>query len=288
MLAYFPNVHMKNVNFCSNERQTNMKLDPKEHHVMNCCYFIRPDSDNPKTMLEAYAPAAMSAKKTEMKIWGCSDMSSFLSNAIFMQKNLGQPTYKRLFSDIELIDIDHDIVNRAKKGVVGLTQTDMGEINQYLGVNYRNYFQSAPDKDFFLRGEPNNINGERIHPHKIADELLEGVKIRQGDIRQDVKNLSAPQPGVRRIFDFSNSWYFMNKQDQANLACDFSEKMQRGDILTIGRVEHARDIPDVLERVGFSRKPWTRNIFVKTQDLSKEHLDSTRRFIVQCAEHLIG
>jgi hypothetical protein len=110
---------------------------------MNCSYLFRPDADHPQEIMETMVKASLPAKKTEWKIWGCADMSSFLPTAINLQRNLGKDTYKRVFSDIELIDIDPDIVGRAQKGLIGLTKKDMSDADKLLGVNYKNILHRA-------------------------------------------------------------------------------------------------------------------------------------------------
>ena len=275
------------INFGTTERISKLKLGGvgMDGHVCNANYFIRREYSPINEYMEPIIRRANEAKTVEWKVWGCSDLSSFLTKMMSIHKQMGKEAASRKFDNIELIDIDSQIVARAKKKLIGLSGFDKDNIQDEIGVDPKQYFSPCESsEDFFLPGEPTRVNGidergmrefveqnprarnipecffsykfqaERpIVPHRISDDLLKGVTIRQGDIREDIRKLPAnKKEGNLRIFDFSNAWYFLKLKDQVKLACDLSRKTQEDDILIVGGVEIARGLKYLLTDVGFS------------------------------------
>ena len=242
----------RRITFGTTQRRTDTIIHPEGHEIYNASCFVRGESDSPERISKYLINRASQVQDVEWKIWGCSDMSQFLTRRIIMQKELGKDNFRRKFNDIELIDIDPKIAERNKKGLIGIAEFDKRKLKHGFNIELDDYFEKTKNKDdFFLKGEPRIADGYEIEPHKIAPELLDNVKIRTGDIRRELRDLSNAKPSTLRIFDFANAWYCLGKDEQIDLALNFEKKLKLGDILMIGRVERARNVHKVLEMLGF-------------------------------------
>ncbi len=255
--------NVKKINFGTNERTIHRKLDSQGQNIKNCCYFFRPSSDNPFKVADCLVEAAASAKKVEWKIWGVADLSSFLTQSILLRKKMGESQYKKVFSNVDLVDVDPEIIARAKSGIVGMTQEDKSDLLS-LGINPEEYFEKTSG-NYFLSGEPKVIGRRRdeIQFHSIKKYLLDDTTIRVGDIRADAKALSEPQDGHRRIFEFANGWHFMHQYHQVELASNLSKKMGKGDVMIIGRCETKIGIHKILDLLGFEKMQNMTKLLIK-------------------------
>lgn len=292
----------QNINFGTTERLTNLKLGGSgiRGRVSNASYFTRPEYHPIDAFVRPLIDRANAAKTVEWKVWGCSDLSGFLSKMMSIHKQMGKEAAAKKFDNVELIDIDFQIVSRAKRRLVGLTDFDKEEIEDSIGVNPHDYFVSSPHADFFLPDEPTVVQGMNqrgvrklleekpqarnmpdfllellfvrevgIVPHRISDDLMRGTVVRQGDIRKEMKSMPEnTKDGNLRIVDFSNAWYFMNPGAQVGLACDMSRKMKQDDVLIVGNVEKGRGVGKVLKQVGFEPSEDSPVVFVKKEKLS--------------------
>lgn len=305
--------NIRSINFGTNERVSDIKPDSSGRKVMNCSYFVRKDNGKPSDIAKYLIKKSASVKNVEWKIWGCSDLSCFLTNMMAIQKKIGLNQSKKKFNNIELIDIDSEIVSRAKTGLVGMTDCDKEDIRDIVGVDPEKYFTPQDKKSFFLPDEPTAVSHlsdarkkdlkarfnipegltglftkkVEILPYKISDDLIGNAKIRVGDIRQDIKKLPRSKEGALRIFEFANSWYFLSNKDQIKLASNLSKKMKKNDILMIGGVEMSRGVGNVLSVLGFEKEKKFNNIFVKKQNLSVIDLFK-KKMLLLMNKHIIA
>lgn len=287
----FTPLHNK-ISFGTNMRETSVKLHPEGQAVRNCSFFVRGNSDQPVEVADYLVARAPQFKDIEWKIWGCADMSEFLARRIAMQKIMGKDNFRLKFKNIELIDIDPDIVDRNKKGWIGITKSDELDFSHSLDINYKEYFKKLKsNNNFFLDGEPQIVEGCKVKPHTIIPELLDNVKIRTGDIRTELKDIPSPKPNVLRIFDFANSWYFLSKDEQVDLALNFEQKLKLGDVLMIGRVEREKNVDKVLKQLGFQRvrTPWgiMETTLAKMKQLAPQQLKRVQQRLLKEGRHII-
>lgn len=271
--SYYNTSPLASMSFGSTERSTGRRLHKSCESIANCDYFIRQKETFPDEMGEFLVYHARNADEVEMKIWGCSDLSSFVARKMSMLNTIGEDEFRKLFGRIELIDIDEDIVNRAKKGLIGASEDELEDLEHIIGVKTQDYMIPVNSKDFFLKGEPRMIPtapwGEYrpIKPYKLSDSIMNDLDIHVGDIREDLKNLPQPREGVKRIFEFANGWYFMPPGDHVKLVSLLSEKMQASDIMLVGNCELRQGVGGLLERFGFCQFKNFPEAFVKVQDL---------------------
>lgn len=282
----------KNISFGTTSRKTNSPIAPGRNNISNNCCVYRGESDSPKSVANFLADLASQPPKIEWKVWGCSDMSQFLPTRILMQNIMGTDNFKKTFADIELIDIDEKMVNRNQKGLVGLSERDEELLDRYCGIEKDKYFTEITEPiDFFLKGEPHSYDESPIKPHRIAPELLENVKIRQGDIRSEIKAIPEPSNDTFRIFDFSNAWYFSGKEEQVDLACELSKKLKVDDVLMIGNAEKLSNISQILELLGFRRTntPWgeMQTTLLKIQQLEPQELHIIKTDLLKKCNRMI-
>jgi hypothetical protein len=222
--------------------------------------------------------------KIDMKIFGCSDLSQFLSRLITMDYLKGQNARQKLFdkANVELVDIDSDVINRAKKHIIGLTRSDFEDIDFFFGFKQDKYFEKT-NESHFLKNESREINNpsykkmamadeigecacadccpdwQPVEFYKINEELLRGVKIRQGDIRQDVKNMSVTPDDTRRIIEFSHGWYFLEKPERERLAFDLAAKTKEGDVLIMHETDLETSRVNKIFEAGFEEMDMENN-----------------------------
>lgn len=302
-----------NVSFGTTNRKTDLNLGGE--NVLNSTRFMRIGNDTPEMTAKYLIERAQEAEHIEWKIWGCSDLSNFLCASIAMREQMGDASFDKHFNDIELIDIDPKIIQRAQSGIIGMIKADYQDINDFLGIDADKYFKQLPDEKV-LDSEPAEIqtaslktyaqlydsdfydyevDSQKIIMHKFDEKFTKNAKIRQGDVREDIQALTAPKQGDLRIFEFSNAWQFLSYKDRIDLAFNFSRKMQKGDILNIGEVENNRLINVLLNTFGFERAKVNigkefelTNTFVKKEDKSIEELEAIRQKLFKKAEESPG
>ncbi|MCM1010387.1 MAG: hypothetical protein NC390_05885 [Fusobacterium sp.] len=269
------NIIPRSISFGSTERSTGRKLHSSCVSLANCDYFIRNNETPPNEIGDFLIYHARKANEVEMKIWGCSDLSSFVSRKLAMINTVGEDEFRKLFGRIELIDIDESIINRAKKGLIGVVSNEFTEFNKTLGFKLQDYLTPVQDKSkFFLDGEPDvlptSIYGDfqKIAPYKLSDVVMNDLDIHVGDIREDLKNMPKPRDGVKRIFEFANGWYFMPPKEHVKLASRMSEKMQASDIMIVGNCELRHGVPELLSNFGFRQLLHFPEAFQKVEDLN--------------------
>ncbi len=291
------------ISFGTTERISDLNLGQNDINVANCNYLFRNNETKPKNIVEFLIKKAKLKEKTEMKIWGCSDLSSFISKIFAMRQQIDSKTQDRLFNDIELIDIDKNLIERNSKRLIGLTQADFDDLSYEYDINPLKEFEKVEDKNFFLKGEPKRIytasyvdyklrgydalEEQKIIPYRFKEDLLKNTKLRVADIRKDVKNLTESNPNTLRIFEFANGWYFMPEKDQMELACDFSKKMKVDDILIIGSVELSHNIDRALEKLGFKKHERMKEVFIKEKDLLPNEFKKIRKYLIKNAKDII-
>lgn len=264
---------LTSISFGSTERHTNRLLEMSEYPIANCDYFVRNGETPPNKMGELLIHHAANSKEVEMKVWGCSDLSTFVARKMSMLNTIGEEKFHKLFGQIELIDIDEDIINRAKKGLIGATQFELKELEGVIGVRPQKYMTPVNPKGFFLDSEPTVMattmfgDYQRIKPYQLSDSVMNDLNIHVGDIREDLRNLPKPRKGVKRIFEFANGWYFLPPQEHVKLVSLLSQKMQVSDMMIVGNCELRQGIGTLLERFGFCSLRHFPEAFLKVQNL---------------------
>lgn len=271
---------INSITFGTTEREVQRKLHPDTFSIKNCNYFVRPYEPTPTEISDYIAAELKDAKSAKMKVWGCSDLSSFLVRKIALIKKLGFNNFEKIFGNIELIDIDKEIIIRAQKGLIGVLDNDFKALQDLCDIDLKKYLKlEKNNSDFFLEGEPkfasswieeeSRFSNEPIKPYKISSKLMRGLNIRVGDIRKDLNIMPLVSKGTKQIFDFSNSWYFMHPEDQVKLAEKLSTKMNIGDILIVGAVELEHNVDYLLEAFGFKHNYDLMGVFKKNQNFTK-------------------
>lgn len=273
------NKNAHNIDFGTTERITNTRLYYSGHGIANCDYFIRPNETSPSKMASFLIEEARNSQKVEMKIWGCSDMSTFMARKIAMINSIGDEEFNKLFGTIELIDIDSDIISRAKNGLIGAVNADFKDMQDIVGVSLSDYLTPIQeDSTFFLQNEPKKIftrssnekwlTWQNVIPCRISEGLMNNLNIRTGDIRNDLSDMQKSKSGVKRIFEFANGWYFLPRIDHVKIVAALSQKMRLSDIMLVGNVELDDEIPMLLKCVGFTQLEDIPEAFRKTKELN--------------------
>lgn len=275
------------ISFGTTHRRTNTRLYRNGENVANCDFFIRYNETLPNEMGHFLLEEAQNAKEVERKVWGCSDLSMFVSRKLAMINSVGEDKYRELFPNVELIDIDNDIVNRAKKGLIGACKFDFDEFEAHLGFKLQNYLSPVKDKsNFFLDGEPSKSYvhfqaAYDIEPYKLSDTVMDGLNIHSGDIREDLQNLSEPRKDVKRIFEFANGWYCMHSDDHVKIVSQLSKKMQESDIMIVGRCELMQGVDILFQHFGFDRVDGIPEAFRKVKNLCSTERKLTE-YVMKC------
>ncbi len=279
------NTNQKNVSFGTTLYISRVVPENYTKGLCHADFFHRPQESNPLAMADFLLETAAKnpQKNIEMKIWGCSDLSNFLTKMIAMKKLTNDdPILKEKFNNIELVDIDPQIIKRAQSGRIGVNEFEFRELQRDFRLDARKYF--TPDtskKPFFIDGEPRSmihalgevdyidsemVKALEIKPYNYSPELLNGAKIRVGDIRQDVEALPAPKSSTLRIFEFANGWECMPHEEQKKLAENIAKKLQKNDVFIIGHVDLFIGVNNILKKLGFSQHRTLREVFIKTEN----------------------
>jgi chemotaxis methyl-accepting protein methylase len=207
-----------------------------------------------------------------------------------MLKKIPPCQFYKILNKIELIDIDKDIIKRAKKGLIGVLDNDFEEVKQTCDIDLKNYLKPLKkDRTFFLNGEPQIASTwieeeakfieQDIKPYRISKHLMRGLKFRTSDIRDDLAQISPPKKGVKRIFDFSNSWYFMKPEAHVKLASKLSEKMNINDIMIIGSTELEHNVAWLLTAFGFKAVENLSGVFKKCKNIPPIEMKNIKKII---------
>lgn len=263
--------------------------------IINDTRFVRPDEDSQKNVVDFLIKQRKLFNNVEFKVWGCSDLSTFLTKAMLMSEKLGVDNYKKMFPKIQLSDIDKPVIDRAKKGIVSLVSEDMKDLTS-LGLPWQKYFQPIKKEDipsYFLEGENFayvDHKAETINPfipHQISAELTQNLNIATSDIRQDLANISSHKSNTLRIFEFANAWHFLPAHHQIDLASDFSKKMKKNDILIIGDSECYFQIPNALKMLGFENVENLKTVFYKKVNLKPKELIKATEYLHDNIENVL-
>lgn len=272
------------INFGTTEHVSRINVDNKIQNFVHNDYFIRYNESSPKEVAKFLIEEAEKADNVEMKIWGCSDLSKYLTRTLAMQQQIGVRKHRELFNDIELTDINPDLINRDKLGIVGAAPVDFENLDSLFNIKSKELFKKVPDnRDYFLENEPKSCymaslkqlehdyfqrcaKEESIEYYKIPNTLLQNTRIRVGDIRKDIKKMQLNKEGTLRIFEFANAWHLLEKPNQVELAADIVKKTNPGDILIVGSTELGNRLDMLLETVGFDRHPVLDEIFIRRED----------------------
>lgn len=299
------NFNNKQISFGTTERHSNTNLG-SEYDIRNHCYIDRPDEDPAEYIIEQIVKKSKNYQKVDMNIWGCSDLSSYLTKALAFRRILDKDTFDKTFPQINLKDIDPELITRAKKGLIGLTESDLYNLNIFHELWADDFVKLPEDeaKNFFIDGEEKRVLSARLDelfeygehaigeedvvPHRFNKDLLRNTNIGVGDIRTDMKKLAPPDKNNLRVFEFANSWYFLPKKDQINLAFDITQKLNVKDLIILGKCEISRGVANILNTFGFDIVQDSSNLFEKIKNLNPQTLQNKKNMMLKFPNKYIG
>lgn len=164
----------------------------------------------------------------------CSNGAEAISIATKLIQNLGVEAEK--FFPIDARDIDHDNIEGARNGRIGIKAHEIYRINENTNRNLNAYFEfgqtSNPDYDIVIIPKA---------------EIKNKIHFRQSDIFEDIDYM----PSKNLVLTCRNFWPYLEPFKRELLAKKLSQKLDQTCLLVIGDFDSQCNTPNILERNGF-------------------------------------
>lgn len=188
-------------------------------------YFIR--GDIPWHSLVKYIDRNFQTP-ANVRFEACSDGSEIYT---FILALLHEKININKFTPIKASDNCHAIIDKTKKGVIGIGKSDAYNFGIYfpkLVTNFRKYFRPIQ-----ATAEISRSNNESFIPHEVGSELRQMIEFKQGDILVNTAQ-SFSEPTI--IFA-RNLIHTLSPHQKEYLAQNLARNLPPKSILALGQVE---------------------------------------------------
>lgn len=203
------------VNFGTTEIVTN--------GLQHCCYFIREDLD-----WNIFANYLVNnfAKPPKLIYEACSDASECYALALSLINKLGAKASD--YFPIIARDIDENIIQNPKKGIVGITEMEKMQMQgKFANIDFNKYFSRSGNEVFDIE------TGSGFMYH-INDELKNAVNFEVKNLKESSKEKFA-EPTV--IF-VRNVAHQMPMKDFLDVIKSYKQNLPHGSLFINGSVEN--------------------------------------------------
>lgn len=202
--------------------------------------------------------------------YACSDGSEAYSLSLLLLDRLGEKAKK--YFPIKAFDISKQIIQKAKSGVIGITETnnpdvhDMNVLHNKIKLKYEDFFKKISSKKY-----PNEVVDKAFvmdyectiiaEQHQVSESLKKTVDFQVSDITKDFKKPISDKPSVVM---FRNAWrYISSEESRKNLAFDLFNNLKKDSIVLTGCAEKEDGYFQYLLNAGFKQNKDHENIFIK-------------------------
>lgn len=194
--------------------------------------FFRPDLEWNK-LTDMLIRKYKDANKVNIHCTGCSEGAEPFSLAMLLIEKLGEQGAQKFFP-IKASDINAQILENPKKGVIHLSEQDIRYIKDILGENYSRYIEfskkahySKEDNTWLYRGKIKPIlNGKVIFSNRSISSELKYIE--KGN----------------NVLICRNFWSYYPENEQSKLAKDIFDKLDENSVCIIGEDD------DYISKVG--------------------------------------
>lgn len=162
--------------------------------------------------------------KINIHCFACSDGSEPFSIAMLLHAKMGKDAKK--FRPIIASDKDSHFLNKAKKGLIEVTDKDLKLINKYTGKNYKTYL----DVDFTNYKIYDKDEGLKFYQAKVKDFIKELVIFKKADILKDIDKI----PKDNTVLMGRNVWYYLNPNDRPTLVQKIKNNLGKNSVYISG------------------------------------------------------
>lgn len=210
----------KRVSFGTTEKMTG--------DILHCTYFFRDDLNWKR--ISAFLNKHFDEKP--MVIYhACSDGSEAFTTAIAIKNYLGENAEK--FFPIMAHDISTDLIEQAKKGIIGVSQTDLEKM-QAAFPNAAGYFHKLDETKFLPDAyQFSNSPSNPIYMHQVSQELSHLIQFEARDLLQDTSR-KFDKPCI--IF-IRNVMHELPQEESRKLIKNLKDNLKDGSVIIFGEVE---------------------------------------------------
>lgn len=186
--------------------------------------------------------------------FGASDGSEAYTYIISLLES-GKEVHK--FLPIKAYDIDKEVYNASKSGLINLNS---GDISQLDGIDYKKYFSETSEK---LRIEGDtftdvNMQKQPAKSYKVSNVLTDKVEFNCADMF-DV--LNEHKDDSNTLLLCRNVAFFLSERELDRFTTLLGSKLKKGSLVVTGEFD-AKEVNPSLEMKGFSKV--MENVYMKT------------------------
>ena len=182
-------------------------------------------------------------KKPNIYCYASSDGAEPYSLAMILISKLGEKGAKKFFPIIAK-DKDAFILKDAKKGIINLTEYDLGEIKVMTGRPVSNFFDTVD--------EFNDIHGDWVCKAKAKGLLKDAVVFEQADVVKDIKNIKKDNS----IVLIRHVWPYLGKNERTQLIENLDETLGVNSAFIFSRWDNKKcNIEESLINKNFQKSP---------------------------------
>jgi len=260
------------VNSKANKKNETSFTSTKEwdKNISHQTNFFRPDLDWKKTV--DYITKEM-PNDIHIYNFACSDGSEPYSLAMMLKDKLGNEKAEKYFP-IKAFDITKKVIDKAKEGIIGITEVDNPEssmdvnlLEMNIKANYKDYFKKLPsdkypDEQVGTISTMYNDIPVYAQQHKVSEELRSAVDFEVADITKASRNPIYDKPSV--VF-FRNAWRYLDSDaTREQLTNNLFNNLKKGSIVLVGDAEKFDGDTKLLENAGFQPVESLENVYKKT------------------------
>lgn len=218
--AYNSHTH-KAPAFSANKRATSVVVNGIKRSLMNTSSLYRNDlawDDLACFLGEKY----QNQNKVNVYCYGCSDGPEAYTLIMSVMSRLKDEAKK--FYGIEAVDVDEEMIKRARSGKISVRKSELREIEKHTGQPFSTYIDVNNNTPYRYINGINGIAGS------VKPILTDKVRFRTGDIFDDIKKIEPENS----IVMFRNAWPYLKEEEQSELIIKLSQHMGRNSMLIIG------------------------------------------------------
>ncbi len=153
------------------------------------------------------------------------------------------------FFPIKAYDIDEEICNASKSGLLNLNITDKSKFDEH-GIDFKKYFQKS-DKELNIDGDTLKDTDLQIKPSKtfkVSKTLTDRVKFQNADMFDILRK---HKDNSNTVIMCRNVLFFLSDREIDHFTTLAACKLKKGSLFITG--EHDTKINEILETKGFIR-----------------------------------
>lgn len=180
--------------------------------------------------------------KVNILQFGASDGSEAYTKIISLKNNSYKNSVNKFFP-IEAYDIDKEVLNAAKSGLINIRFKDIMRMAK-SGINYRNYFVRSENKLEI----PNDLNFDKSYTFSVINDVKNCVKF----TRENLFNiLPFWEDKSNTVLMCRNISEYLNLPDLNCLVELLSSRLKKGSLLIVGMLEKTGIFHEKIKQLPF-------------------------------------